>query len=57
MNVHVSRRNFLASSAAAAGGLALGFHIPFATKAAAQTAATPEVNAWVMIKPALPARK
>jgi isoquinoline 1-oxidoreductase beta subunit len=51
MNVHVSRRNFLASSAAAAGGLALGFHIPFATKAAAQTAATPEINAWVMIKP------
>ncbi len=45
-----SRRSFLASSAAAAGGLALGFHVPFATKAAAQTA-TPEINAWVVIKP------
>jgi isoquinoline 1-oxidoreductase subunit beta len=51
MNIHVSRRSFLASTAATAGGLALGFHIPFATKAAAQGAATPEINAWVMIKP------
>lgn len=50
MNAHLSRRRFLATSAAAAGGLALGFHIPFATEAAAQTA-TPEVNAWVLIKP------
>src|SRR5829696_8126572 len=51
MNIHVSRRSFLTTSAAAAGGLALGFHVPFATKAAAQGAATPEINAWVMIKP------
>src|SRR5918999_2782412 len=48
MNVQLSRRNFLASSAAA--GFTLGFHIPFATEAAAQTA-SPEINAWVMIKP------
>ena len=46
----LSRRSFIASSAAAAGGLALGFHVPFAGSAAAQ-AATPEVNAWVLIKP------
>ena len=46
----LSRRNFLASSAAAAGGLALGFHVPFAPDAAAQTA-TPEINAWVLIRP------
>jgi isoquinoline 1-oxidoreductase beta subunit len=45
----VSRRNFLAGSAAAAGGLSFGFHIPFAGEAAAQT--TPEVNAWVVVKP------
>jgi len=44
----VSRRTFLASSAAVAGGLSLGFHIPFA---AAQQAATPEINAWVVIRP------
>ncbi len=45
-----SRRNFLVGSAAAVGGLALGFHIPLAADvAAAETA--PEVNAWVVIKP------
>ncbi len=46
----VSRRNFLAGSAAALGGLSLGFHIP---DAAAQTAGglPPEVNAWVVVKP------
>ena len=46
----LSRRNFLATGVAAAGGLTLGFHLPFATEAAAQTV-TPEINAWVMIKP------
>jgi isoquinoline 1-oxidoreductase beta subunit len=46
----VSRRNFLAGSAAAAGGLSLGFHIPFGLEAAAQ-ATTPELNAWVVVKP------
>ena len=45
----VSRRSFLVRSAAAAGGLSLGFHVPFGTEALAQTA--PEVNAWVVIKP------
>ena len=30
----ISRRNFLVSSAATAGGLALGFHVPFAGEAA-----------------------
>ncbi|MGE0744981.1 MAG: molybdopterin cofactor-binding domain-containing protein [Rhodospirillales bacterium] len=44
----VSRRSFLASTAAVAGGLSLGFHIPFA---AAQQAAAPEINAWVVIRP------
>ncbi|MDQ8728726.1 xanthine dehydrogenase family protein molybdopterin-binding subunit [Bradyrhizobium sp. LHD-71] len=46
----LSRRNFLKTSAAAAGGLALGFHVPFTPQAVAQTE-TPEINAWVMIKP------
>ncbi len=46
----VSRRTFLGSSAAAAGGLTLAFHIPFSGDAAAQTMPT-EVNAWVVVKP------
>jgi isoquinoline 1-oxidoreductase subunit beta len=46
----VSRRNFLVGSAAAAGGLSLGFHIPFGKGAAAQTPAG-EINAWVVVKP------
>ena len=47
---HVSRRTFVVGSAAA-GGLALGFHLPFGgTVAAAQTAGA-EVNAWVVIQP------
>jgi isoquinoline 1-oxidoreductase subunit beta len=50
MNIELSRRSFITSGAAAAGGLALGFHVPFSSPAAAQTA-TPEINAWVVIKP------
>jgi isoquinoline 1-oxidoreductase beta subunit len=46
----VSRRKFLAGSAAAAGGFSLGFHIPFGGDARAAES-TPEVNAWVVIKP------
>lgn len=47
----VSRRGFLGTSAGA--GLVVAFHIPFATSAMAQGAApaTPEVNAWVVVKP------
>lgn len=47
--LNVSRRSFLVGSAAATGGLALGFNIPFAGEALAQGA--PEINAWVMVKP------
>lgn len=45
----LSRRFFLAGSAAAAGGLALGFDLPVAQ--AAPGAAAPEVNAWVVVRP------
>ncbi|MDO9090206.1 MAG: molybdopterin-dependent oxidoreductase [Burkholderiaceae bacterium] len=43
----LSRRGFLGS--AAAGGLVVAFHIPWAAQA--QSAATPEVNAWVVVRP------
>ena len=46
----VSRRKFLAGSAAAVGGFSFGFHVPFRGEAAAQ-GAPPEINAWVVIKP------
>src|SRR6478752_3176429 len=48
---NLTRREFILSSASVAGGLALGFNIPFGAKAALAADATPEVNAWVVIKP------
>jgi isoquinoline 1-oxidoreductase beta subunit len=51
-SMNASRRRFIVGSAAAGTGLALGFNIPFgAKKAAAQAAAAPELNAWVVIRP------
>lgn len=47
--LRLSRRRFLASGASA--GLIVGFHIPFAGTAAAQGAASPEINAWVVVRP------
>ena len=44
----LSRRRFLATSGASAGGLVISFHIPFAS---AQDNLPPEVNAWVVVKP------
>src|SRR5947208_444812 len=48
---NLSRRKFIVSSAAAGGGLALGFKLPFVESAQAATAAGTEVNAWVVVKP------
>jgi len=44
----LSRRGFLAGAAAATGGLSIGFHIPTAEAAVGDT---PEINAWVVVKP------
>jgi isoquinoline 1-oxidoreductase beta subunit len=44
------RRSFLVGSAAALGGLSVGFHIPFGDAAEAALS-EPEVNAWVVVKP------
>ena len=46
----LSRRRFISSTAATAGGLVVAFHIPLIGEAVAQTAPT-EVNAWVVVKP------
>src|SRR5437773_4613229 len=48
---NLSRRKFIVSSAAAGGGLALGFKLPFVGSAQAATAAGTEVNAWVVVRP------
>jgi len=48
LNPKLSRRSFLASSGASAGGLVVSFHIPVAS---AQGNIAPEVNAWVVVKP------
>lgn len=45
--IQVSRRFFVAGTA---GALTLGFNVPF-NDAAAQGATTPEINAWVVVKP------
>jgi isoquinoline 1-oxidoreductase beta subunit len=48
----ISRRGFVVGSAAAGGGLALGFGMPFAPPASAEsTALATEVNIWVAVKP------
>ncbi len=49
---NIKRRSFIIGAAAAGGGLALGFDLPFGTKLAqASVGSGPEVNAWVVIKP------
>ncbi|HEV8519743.1 MAG TPA: molybdopterin cofactor-binding domain-containing protein [Burkholderiales bacterium] len=50
---NLSRRKFIVSSAAASGGLALGFHLPLIAAADLKSAdgAATEVNAWVVVKP------
>src|SRR6202171_3384984 len=51
---NLSRRKFLVGSAVAGGGLALGIPLPFgiAEADAAAGAAVPEINGWVVVKPA-----
>jgi isoquinoline 1-oxidoreductase beta subunit len=50
MSAGLSRRGFLASTAATASGLVVGFHVPRLASAATQLG-SPEVNAWVVVKP------
>src|SRR4051812_34006332 len=48
----MNRRAFLATTATAGGGLALSMNIPFGGPDVVRAAdGSPEVNAWVVIKP------
>jgi isoquinoline 1-oxidoreductase subunit beta len=47
----IDRRAFLVSSAAVGGGLALGLRLPFGPAVVRAADGSPEVNAWVVIRP------
>jgi len=48
----MNRRSFIIGSAAATGGLALGFRLPFGGPEVVRAAdGSPEINAWVVIQP------
>jgi isoquinoline 1-oxidoreductase subunit beta len=49
--VKLSRRSFIVGSAAAGGGLALGFNLPSGFGSAVAQSEGAEVNAWVFVKP------
>ena len=46
-----NRRSFIISSAAAGAGLALGLKIPFGATVVRAQDGSPEINAWVVIRP------
>ncbi len=50
-NPNLSRRSFIISSAAVGSGLALGLNIPFGPAVVRAADGSPEVNAWVVIRP------
>jgi isoquinoline 1-oxidoreductase beta subunit len=47
----INRRSFVVGTAAVGGGLALGLDIPFGPKVIRAADGSPEVNAWVVIRP------
>jgi isoquinoline 1-oxidoreductase beta subunit len=48
----LNRRSFIIGAAAAGGGLAIGFDLPFGGPAAVRAAdSSPEVTAWVVVRP------
>src|SRR5712691_1463049 len=47
----IDRRSFIVGTAAVGSGLALGLKVPFGTSVVRAQGATPEINAWVVIKP------
>jgi isoquinoline 1-oxidoreductase subunit beta len=47
----IDRRSFLVGTAAVGGGLSLGLQLPFGPEVARAADGTPEINAWVVIRP------
>jgi len=47
----IDRRTFIVSSAAVGGGLALGLQLPFGPSVVRAADGSPEVTAWVVIRP------
>jgi isoquinoline 1-oxidoreductase beta subunit len=47
----IDRRSFLVGTAAVGGGLSLGFAVPFGADTALAQGGTPELNAWVVVRP------
>ena len=47
----IGRRSFIVGSAAVGGGLALGLRLPFGPTVVRAADGSPEVNAWVVIRP------
>src|SRR5947207_15649300 len=47
----INRRSFVAGAAALGGGLAIGFQLPFGSTVVRAQDGSPEVNAWVVIRP------
>jgi isoquinoline 1-oxidoreductase subunit beta len=48
---NVNRRSFIVGAAAVGGGLALGLELPLGPKVVRAADGTPEINAWVVIRP------
>jgi isoquinoline 1-oxidoreductase beta subunit len=48
---HMNRRAFFVGAAAVGGGLALSFNLPFGPDVVRAADGSPEVNAWVVIRP------
>ena len=47
----INRRSFVIGTAAAGAGLTLGLKIPFGTSVVRAQDGSPEINAWVVIRP------
>ena len=51
LNPKISRRTFIAGSAALGGGLALGLQLPFGPGVVRAADGSPEIGVWVVIRP------
>ena len=47
----MNRRSFVVGAAALGGGLSLGFEVPFGPQVVRAADGSPEINAWVVVRP------